>query len=77
VTFRGKGGRISFQGYGLLDVPLASVAQPERSAVRFSVSFRGRMRYYAGEWDGTKIRGRISSDPAGRQGVGEFEMEPA
>jgi len=77
VTFRGRGGRISFQGYRLLDVPLASVAQPERSAIRFSVSFRGQMRYYAGEWDGTKIRGRVTSDPAGRQGVGEFELEPA
>jgi hypothetical protein len=33
-------------------------------------------RYYRGQWDGTRITGKLSSDPDGRAPIGTFELNP-
>jgi hypothetical protein len=34
------------------------------------------VRYYVGNWNGEKLSGRITTDPAGRNAVGTFELTP-
>jgi len=58
-----------------LTVPLLTL-EPQKTAVRFSLQFKGGIRYYAGKWDGRVLSGRISRDPAGADGVGTFELRP-
>ena len=46
------------------------------TACVFSVPIRGAMRYYSGKWDGEKVAGSVSTDSAGRNVVGTFELRP-
>jgi hypothetical protein len=76
VTFRSGGGTISYEGGITLTMPLASLAQPARDRVRFSVQIRGGARHYLGSWDGEMIKGTVSRDAAGESVVGSFELRP-
>jgi hypothetical protein len=57
-------------------VPFSKLEARGRDQVRFSVQMRGGMRHYAGRWDGEKLTGSLSSDAAGRNVVGSFELRP-
>jgi hypothetical protein len=76
IRFRPSGGSISYEGTVTLTVPLLTVEPQPKSAVRFSVQFRGGLRYYVGQWDGEVLSGKISSDPVGAQPMGTFELRP-
>jgi IPT/TIG domain-containing protein len=76
VTFRGRGGSLAYEGGISVSVPLLTLDQPQKDAVRYSIEYRGGQRYYVGQWDGRKITGRISSDPSRRGDVGAFELSP-
>ncbi len=72
VELRGAGS-ISYEGGLTLTLPLSSL-EKGRDRLRFSVPIRGAMRYYTGKWDGEKVTGTISTDSAGRDVVGSFEL---
>ena len=72
VELRGAGS-ISYEGGLTLTLPLTSL-EKGRDRLRFSVPIRGAMRYYTGRWDGEKVTGTISTDSAGRNVVGSFEL---
>jgi hypothetical protein len=74
VELRGAG-TISYEGGITLTLPLSSLDRG-RDRLRFSVPIRGAMRYYSGRWDGEKVAGSISTDAAGRNVVGSFELRP-
>jgi len=74
VDLRGAG-TISYEGGITLTLPLSSLERG-RDRLRFSVPIRGAMRHYSGRWDGEKIAGSVSSDSAGRNVVGTFELRP-
>ena len=57
-----------------LTVPLLTLEQPQNNAVRFSLQYRGGIRYYNGRWDGQTLAGAISRDPAGTEGVATFTL---
>ena len=76
VTFRGSTGTIAYEGVATVSAPLLSVEQPQRGAARFSVEFRGGLRYYVGRWEGQALSGKISTDPGGSQSLGTFELRP-
>jgi hypothetical protein len=76
IRFRPSGGNISYEGTVTLTVPILTLEAQPKSAVRFSVQFRGGLRYYVGQWDGEVLSGQISSDPAGAQPMGTFELRP-
>ena len=65
---RGVRGGITFT------VPMLSLEKPRRDQVRFSVQIRGGMRHYAGRWDGETLSGNVSTDAAGKNVVGTFEL---
>ena len=75
VTFGRSSGTLTFTEGVSIGVPLLSV-EPQRNAVRFSAQVRGGVRYYMGSWNGETLSGRITSDPAGRNVVGTFELSP-
>jgi hypothetical protein len=75
VTFRGRGGSLSLEGGVSISMPLFGV-EPQKDGVRFGLEYRGGNRYYDARWDGHKLAGRISSDPAGRGDAGAFELSP-
>ncbi len=75
VTLQEGEGTISYEGGLTVTVPLQSIEQAG-GAVRFSVRIRGGMRRYAGEWDGDRLVGTISTDASGREVVGSFELRP-
>ena len=74
VDLRGAG-TISYEGGITLTLPLQSLERG-RDRLRFSVPIRGAMRHYSGKWDGEKIAGSVSTDSAGRDVVGTFELRP-
>jgi hypothetical protein len=74
VSFRGNGGTIAYEGGITLTVPMTSVEKPRRDQVHFGVQIRGGMRHYTGQWDGEKISGSVSTDAAGKNVVGTFEL---
>jgi hypothetical protein len=76
VRFTRSGGTLTFTGAVSIGVPLLSMETPQRNSVRFSAEVRGGIRYYQAAWDGEKLKGRFSSDPAGRNVVGTFELSP-
>lgn len=76
ITFTGNGGRLSYEGTVTLTIPLESLDRPQKDTVRYSLQFRGGMRHYVGKWDGQTLSGKISSDPAGTQPLGTFELRP-
>jgi hypothetical protein len=75
VTF-GKSGDMlgGTLSYGALSVPLLKVEDPQKDVVRFSVQFRGGIRYYTGHWDGQSISGSIALDRSGTPVVGSFTI---
>ena len=74
VGFGRGGGNVTYEGGITFSVPLLSLEQPTRDQVRYSLRMRGGLRYYSGRWDGETISGNISSDAAGREVVGTFEL---
>ena len=73
VTFEKTTGTISFEGGITLTMPFLSLERV-RDQLRFTVNIRGGVRYYAGRWDGQKLVGSISTDSAGKEVVGTFEL---
>ena len=76
ISFGRSSGTLTFTEGISIGVPLLSAETPQRNAVRFSAQVRGGVRYYVGSWNGEKLSGRITSDPAGRNAVGTFELTP-
>ncbi len=76
VHFQGSSGQFSLEGGLSLSVPLQRVERMRSDAVRFSIRMAGGVRYYAGQWDGTRLRGEVSGDAGGRERLGTFELAP-
>ncbi len=76
ASFRSGSGTVAYEGIVTLTVPLLSLETPQRGNVRFSLQFKGGIRYYAGRWDGQRLSGTISRDPAGASSIGTFELRP-
>jgi hypothetical protein len=76
ATFRSDSGKVAYEGIVTLTVPLLSLETPGKGSVRFSLQFKGGIRYYTGRWDGQRLSGTISRDPAGTSSVGTFELRP-
>jgi hypothetical protein len=76
VSFGRSGGTLTFTEGVSIGVPLLSAETPQRNTVRFSAQVRGGVRYYFGSWNGETLSGRITTDPAGRNAVGSFELTP-
>jgi hypothetical protein len=74
VRFRKTGGTIAYEGGITLTVPLLALEQVGRDEARFSVQFQGGVRHYSGKWDGETLSGPLSSDAAGKNVVGRFEL---
>ena len=74
VTFRGSGGTVAYEGGITFTVPMLSVEKPRRDQVHFSVQIRGGFRHYTGQWDGETLTGNVSTDAAGKNVVGTFEL---
>jgi hypothetical protein len=74
VRFRRSGGSIAYEGGITLTVPLLTLDETGRDQARFSVQFQGGVRHYAGKWNGETLSGPVSSDAAGKNVVGSFEL---
>jgi FHA domain-containing protein/IPT/TIG domain-containing protein len=77
VTFTRDRGTLSYQRALSLSLPLIGVELDRRGNVRYSMQTARGARYYSGRWDGQKIEGRISADPAGQTPIGTFTLERA
>jgi hypothetical protein len=77
ATFNKGTGTLTYKRALALTVPLVSVEQGRGGVVRFRLQTGGGTRFYAGRWDGKKIAGTVSSDPAGKAGLGNFELVSA
>ena len=75
ITFAGGSGTLTYERALAMSVPVLAV-QPQKAAVRFEVRVGAGTRYYRGQWDGTRITGKLSSDPEGRAAIGTFELDP-
>jgi hypothetical protein len=75
ANFAPPGGTLTYQRALTMTVTLAKVEQARDGSVRFEAQAGPGLRYYAGKWDGQKIAGMISSDPAGQEVIGNFELE--
>lgn len=75
VTLRGTAGTYAYSGGVAVSLPISAVEQ-KRGEMRFVLQTGGRSRYYAGTWDGTRVSGKISSDPSGGGDLGTFELTP-
>jgi hypothetical protein len=75
ASFAGTGGTFTHQRALSVTQPLRDVAQ-QKGLVRFSVQTGAGPRYYQGRWDGQKVSGTVSVDPAGRTPIGTFELTP-
>ena len=51
-------------------------AWPQRGMAKWSLQFKGGIRYYTGKWDGQSLRGNFSRDPSGASPIGTFELRP-
>ncbi len=76
ATFKADSGSVAYEGMVTLTVPLLSLEAPQNNAVRFSLQYRGGIRYYNGRWDGQALAGTISRDPAGAETVATFTLRP-
>ena len=68
-------GTLTYQRALTITVTLSSIEQGKDGSVRFEAQAGRGLRYYAGKWDGQKITGKISSDAAGQEIIGNFELE--
>jgi hypothetical protein len=73
VNFRG-GGSVAYEGGITFTVPMLGQDRPRRDQVHFSVQIRGGIRHYHGRWDGEAITGNVTTDAAGKNVVGTFEL---
>jgi hypothetical protein len=76
ATFRSDGGKVAYEGIVTLTVPFLTLETPQRGMARWSLQFKGAIRYYTGKWDGQALRGNLSRDPAGASPIGTFELRP-
>ena len=76
VTFRSSSGSVAYEGIVTLTVPLLTFESPQRGMAKWSLQFKGGIRYYTGKWDGQALRGKIARDAAGASPVGTFELRP-
>jgi hypothetical protein len=76
ATFRADVGKVAYEGIVTLTVPLLSMETPQRGAAKWSLQFKGTIRYYSGKWDGQSLRGTFSRDPSGANPIGTFELRP-
>jgi len=75
ANFAPPAGTLTYQRALTITVTLSSVEQGRDGSVRFEAQAGRGQRYYAGKWDGQKIVGKISSDTAGQEVIGNFELE--
>jgi hypothetical protein len=75
ANFAGAASTFTYERALSLTVPMLNVQQL-KGAVRFSVQTGTGPRHYQGRWDGQKLSGTISVDPAGRTPLGAFELAP-
>jgi hypothetical protein len=75
ANFAPPAGTLTYQRALTITVTLANVEQGRDGSVRFEAQAGRGLRYYAGKWDGQKIAGKISSDAAGQDIIGSFELE--
>jgi hypothetical protein len=75
ANFAPPAGTLTYQRALTMTVTLGKVEQARDGSVRFEAQAGRGLRYYAGKWDGQKIAGKISSDPAGQEVIGSFELE--
>jgi hypothetical protein len=76
ANFRSGSGTVAYEGIVTLTVPLLSLESPQRGMAKWSLQFKGGIRYYTGKWDGQALRGSFSRDPAGTSPIGTFELRP-
>lgn len=76
VTFSGAAGSLTYQRALAITVPVREVVQ-QKASVHFLVNTGSGPRYYQGKWDGQKLTGTLSVDPAGKSPVGTFELTPS
>jgi hypothetical protein len=77
VTFNKGTGSLTVQRALTLTMALSGIEQGRGGVVRFRLETGGGTRFYSGRWDGTKIAGTVSSDPAGKAVLGNFELASA
>lgn len=77
VSFSGSGGTLTYQRALTLTVPISNVSQQKGGVVRFELNAGTGRHFYRGRWDGSKISGKIYTDPDGRGEAGSFELEPS
>jgi hypothetical protein len=74
VVFAKGKGTVTYQG----PVPVVTrlnKAEMQKDVLRYSMDAGARgTRYYVGTWDGTHIKGTVSSDPAGSKPIGSFDL---
>jgi hypothetical protein len=75
ASFAPPTGTLTYQRALTITVPLANVEQGRDGSVRFEAQAGRGTRYYSGKWDGQKIAGKITSDQAGQEVTGSFELE--
>ncbi len=75
ANFAPPAGTLTYQRALTITVTLGSVEEGRDGSVRFEAQAGRGQRYYAGKWDGQKITGKISSDAAGQEVIGNFELE--
>ena len=77
VVFRGGSGTLTYERALSMSVPVLLVQQPQKGVVRFEVRVGSGTRFYRGRWDGSRITGKLTSDPEGRTEIGTFELDPS
>ena len=76
AVFAGPGGTFTYERALSVSQPLLGVVQ-QKTLVRFYVQTGAGPRYYQGKWDGEKLTGTVSVDPASKSPVGTFELGPS
>src|SRR6185295_12287877 len=74
ANFAPPAGSLTYQRALTITVILAKVEQGRDGSVRFEAQAGRGNKYYAGKWDGLKITRKISTDPAGQDVTGSFEL---
>jgi hypothetical protein len=73
VTFSAGTGTFTYERALSLTIPLQSVQQTGRRAVKFDFRSGLHQRQYEGVWDGQRLRGRILAEDGAE--IGSFELE--
>jgi hypothetical protein len=75
VAFGKGSGSITFERAVPLKVNLTNL-QERKGKVSYRAAVGTGTRYYAGSWDGAKLAGTVASDEAGKNVIGNFELQP-